>query len=162
MPAFAVLAFATRKARVYHYSLTVYDPDNVAAADVQKHDLFDGNANPCPYVKMVYSAVFDVNNNLTIDCNWIRDFAILQNIYRPMLKKWDGLHTIVCISFRSLPNCASSDGTVTLVGSFSESGLPSLIVSFFLFQTIELKSIICFVYFTISGSTFSSRNIGWM
>src|SRR5207249_9822955 len=61
MPPFAVLSFATRKARVYHYSLTLYGPDNVAAADVRKLDLFAGNANPRPYVKMVYPAVFDIN-----------------------------------------------------------------------------------------------------
>src|SRR5439155_26801396 len=96
MPAFAVLAFAARKARVYHYSPTLYGPDNVAAADVRKLDLFAGNANPCPYVKMVYPAVFDVNNNLTLVCNWIREFAVLQNIYRPMFEKWDGLHAKLC------------------------------------------------------------------
>src|SRR5215208_3751187 len=66
----------------------------------------------------------------------------------------------LCIVFRSCSNCSSSGGTEMSIGSLSESGFPVSfeIVSFFLFHTIELKSIICLVYFVISASSSSSSS----
>src|SRR5215218_243913 len=64
----------------------------------------------------------------------------------------------LCIALRSCSNCSSSRGTGMSIGSLSESGFPVSfeIVSFFLFHTVELKSIIALVYFVISASSSST------
>src|SRR5215217_6219686 len=66
----------------------------------------------------------------------------------------------LCIALRSCSNCFSSGGTGMSIGSLSESGFPVSfeIVSFFLFHTIELKSIIALVYFVISASSSTSSS----
>jgi len=63
--------------------------------------------------------------------------------YRKPYYVWDDDICKLCISIRSLLNCLNSSGTFILIGSLNESGLPvfSEIVSFFLFQTVELNSV---------------------
>src|SRR5688572_9077379 len=145
MSIFAMLAFSAGNSGINHYPLTLDSTDNVASANVWKPDLFASYAHPVPDVKVVHAAVLDVNYYLVLSRDWIWKILILQNVQRPVLGKRDCLHTRLCISFRSFAKCASSAGTGMLIGSLSERGLPSFIVSFFLFQTIELKSVICFV-----------------
>src|SRR5574339_1126265 len=108
-------------------------------------DLFSRNAHPRPDVKVVHATVIDVYDRLAgSSYRLVKVLPVRQDIRGTMGVEWHRSHVWVrlCIAFRSSLNGSSSAGTCIAIGSLSESGLPSRIVSFFLFHTSELNSVI--------------------
>src|SRR5687768_7750959 len=106
-----VLALATGNTGVDHYSLTLdssSSSNNIASTDMRQPDLFTycSYSLPGPDVKVIYAAVFDINDYFIIlACNRIwKIFMVLQYVYRPMFKKRNSFHNVTLQSGCALPS----------------------------------------------------------
>src|SRR5918999_4610305 len=106
-----VLALATGNTWVNHYSLPLdsrSSSNNIASTDMRQPNFFTYRCSyslPGPDIKVIYAAVFDINDYFILACNRIwKIFMVLQYVYRSVFKKRNSFHNATLQSGYALPS----------------------------------------------------------